>query len=152
MQVDSDIKELKLHSSPSPLHHLPSSQFLEREPVGQLLDLSWALTVGGLELCKVLGVGGGVVVVGVGGEERPRFLGSFAWRRKGQPPPVSLPRNPMDRKFEELQYIGSQRVRYDFMTKQQHFDIHKVSSLISSHASLSTNSLSWWDQSRSPIY
>ena len=59
MQVDSDIKELKLHSSPSPLHHLPSSQFLEREPVGQLLDLSWALTVGGLELCKVLGGGGG---------------------------------------------------------------------------------------------
>ena len=43
---------------PSPLHHLPPSQFLEREPVGQLLDLSRALTVGGLELCKALGVWG----------------------------------------------------------------------------------------------
>ena len=82
MQVDSDIKELKLHSSPSPLHHLPSSQFLEREPVGQLLDLSWALTVGGLELCKVLGVGGRWEL----GERRdPDFWGLLPGEGKGSP-------------------------------------------------------------------
>ena len=86
MQVDSDIKELKLHSSPSLLHHLPSSQFLEREPVGQLLDLSWALTVGGLELCKVLGVWGRGGGGGSWGRGETQIFGVFCLEKERAAP------------------------------------------------------------------
>ena len=94
-------------------------------------------------------------MVGVGGEERTRLTYKITFcLEKERAAPLQRPclGNPMDRKLEELQSIGSQRVRYDSMAKQQHFDIHKVSSLISPDASLSTNSLRRWDQSRSPVY
>lgn len=54
MRVDSNKKELILH-----FHLLPSSQFLDKEPGSQLMDLHRALTVGDPGLCKAQGCGGG---------------------------------------------------------------------------------------------
>ena len=50
---------------------------------------------------------------------RPRFhpwVGKIPWRRESQPTPVLLPRIPWMEEPGDLQFMGSQRVGYDWVT------------------------------------
>ena len=51
------------------------------------------------------------------------WTGQIPWRRKWQPTPVFLPgKSHEQRRLGRLQSMGSQRVRRDLATKQQHFE------------------------------
>ena len=97
------------------------------EGIGYPLQYSWASLVA--QMVKNLPV-----------MRRPGFdpwLGKIPWRRAWQPTPVFLPgRSPWTKKPGRLQFMGSKRVRHDWVTK------HSVP--LTQWTWIWANSKRWW--------